>query len=94
MATETYDGREWYKLALGIGGVAGWALLLRPLSAGGGRVFLYELLDAVYVRTLFPGTPWAVSLYYVLMAGLLSLSIALFFRRNRRWTTRRAAALR
>lgn len=87
VGTEKCPDSEWRTLALGTGLVALRALALRPLAQGQGRLFIYELLDAVYVKQLLPQGVHAagIPLYYLLAAALLALSIFVFFRAGARF---------
>ena len=82
--TERCSRADWYKLVLGTVGIVGRALILRPVTTGQGRIFLYELLDAVYVKRLLPAAYWpaAVPVYYLVCSSLLLCSVFLFFRCN------------
>lgn len=84
ISTERCSRTDWYKLVLGTAGIVARALILRPVAAGHGRIFLYELLDAVYLRQLLPAAYWpaAVPVYYLVFSILLLCSMFLFFRCN------------
>jgi hypothetical protein len=60
------------------------ACLLRPIAEGKARIFIYELMDGLYVKHLFPESAWGylMPVYYLLMFGFILLSIRLFFRLN------------
>ncbi len=85
IGTEKCSPKDGYKLVLGVALVAARALVLRPFAEGSGRLFIYELLDAVYVKRLFPPESWcaAVPLYYIVMSALILLSVVVFFRINK-----------
>lgn len=86
IGTETYSRTDGRKLVLGIGYVVARAIVLRPFAEGEGRLFIYELLDAAYVKQMLPPNSWgvAVPFYYIIMGGLLLLSVRLFFKSNQR----------
>lgn len=73
------------KLLLGVLLVAANALLLRPLTRCGERIFIYELMDAALLRQFLPARllPAALPLYYLALTAAILLSIRGFFRLNR-----------
>ena len=75
-----------YKLLLGVCLVVGHSFLVRPVAEGHGRIFLYELLDGAFVRNFLPPHLWRVGapVYFVVMSGLVFLSMKNFFRDNRK----------
>lgn len=81
--TFEFQQTDSFKLMAGFGYVVLRAYLLRPLG-GAGRLFIYELMDGVYVKQLLPPAAWGVTLpvYYIVMALLVYLSIRAFFRLN------------
>ena len=85
LSTNRYPAGDRRKLIACTACVALWALLFRPLVAGTERFFIYELLDGALVRRIFPGSLWPVVLpgYYLVLLGLVLLSIQAFFRLNR-----------
>lgn len=73
-----------FTMLAGVAVVAVRALLMRPLTDPGERLFIYELLDGVYIRQLLPEAAWPVALpvYYIAMIGLIYASIKIFFKLN------------
>lgn len=86
IGTREYREKEGYKLLLGVCLVVGHSLLVRPVAEGHGRIFLYELLDGAFFRNLLPPYLWRIGapVYYVVMSGLVLLSMKNFFRNNRK----------
>jgi hypothetical protein len=82
LKTGKFSPSEFYKLFGGVGFVLVNALLLKPYTDSGARIFIYEILDGRYMRALFPGADMA-PVYYVVMTGLLVLSVILFFKLNK-----------
>lgn len=77
------DGRT---LVLGILCVAANALLLRPLVPCSENLFIYLLLDGACIKRLLPESAWSFALpaYYIIMTGLLLLSMWGFFHSSRK----------
>lgn len=72
-------------LPLGVGLVALNAYLLRPVADTGVRLFIYELMDGLYIKNVLPQTAWRIGLpvYYLVMASLVLLSVGLFYKLNK-----------
>jgi hypothetical protein len=83
--TRVYNYRDRYKLFAGVLFVAAYAWIIRLWWPQSGRLFIYELLDGACVKLLVPQQLWSIFLpvYYVIMCGLLILSVWLFFRLNK-----------
>lgn len=92
LSTNRYPSGDRRKLLACTACVAIWALLFRPLEEGTERFFIYELLDGDFVRHIFPYYLWPVVLsgYYLVLLGLVFLSIQVFFRLNRLRVRKRA----
>ena len=94
LKTQKFDLPEFYKPLAGVGCVLLNARLLRPFADSGMRIFIYEIMEGRHVRDLFPGVNIA-PVYYVILTGLLVLTVVLFFKLNKtqyeRWI--RATAL-
>lgn len=86
IGTREYREKEGYKLLLGVCLVVGHSLLVRPFAEEYGRIFLYELLDGAFLRNLLPSHLWSIGApgYYVVMIGLVLLSMKNFFRDNQK----------
>lgn len=85
LRNQKYNPSDCYILLSGVGGIALNAYLLRPIADNGTRLFIYELMDGRYIRQVFPEVLWSymTPVYYVLMIGLVFLSIKLFFKLNK-----------
>ncbi len=85
IGTQRCSSKDGYKLLGGIVYVAINALAFRPLVEGTERLFVYELIDGVYVRQLLPQDIWhlAVPAYYIVLTCLILLTVRGFFRLNR-----------
>jgi hypothetical protein len=85
MKTKKYESSDRFLLLGGNVCVALNAYLLRPIAEGKARIFIYELMDGLYVKQLFPEAAggFLMLLYYLLMFGFLLLSIKLFFVLNK-----------
>lgn len=70
----------------GVGIVTLFALLLRPLAEGQGRIFIYELIDGTYLKQLVSDTVISkiMPTYYIAMSALIILSAEIFIKLNRR----------
>jgi hypothetical protein len=84
ISTQECDSSDGYKLIVGTACVAANALLFRPLTEGTERIFIYELLDGVYIRQLFSAHLWPIVLpgYYIAMIGFVLVSVRWFFKLN------------
>lgn len=84
IGTQRCSSKDGYKLFGGIAYVAANAIVFRPLVKGTGRLFIYELMDGVYVKQLLPQNIWYLALpgYYIVLACLVLLTIRGFFRLN------------
>ena len=62
-----------------------FALLLRPLAEGQGRIFIYELIDGTYLKQLVSDTVISkiMPTYYIAMSALIILSAEIFIKLNR-----------
>ena len=85
LKTNRYEHSDRFAMFCGNVLVAVNAWLLRPIAEGKARIFIYELMDGLYVRQLFPNAAGGalMTLYYFLMIGCLLLSIKLFFVLNK-----------
>lgn len=85
LKTNRYERSDRFALLCGNVLVVANAWFLRPIAEGKARIFIYELMDGLYVKQLFPNVASGVMmmLYYLLMAVLLLLSIKLFFALNK-----------
>lgn len=94
-ADAPFQMQDRKKLALGVGLVAGRALLLRPVAERGQRFLIYILLDGACVRQLVRRSLWPVALpvYYLLLIGFILLTFRLFFRKSRARYEKFSAAL-
>ena len=82
--TERYRKAGWLGLAFGVACVAAWAALMRPFAGGSGRMLIYELLDAAWLRPFVSAgalSAWMPA-YYAAMSGLVLLTIFGFYRKN------------
>jgi len=61
------------------------AVVLRPIAEGKARIFIYELMDGLYVKQVFPEAIRnnVMPVYYILMIGLIWISISLFYKLNK-----------
>ena len=83
-STRCFDRQLWPRFLLGIAAVAANAAIWRPYIHIEGRLLIYELLDAAWVRMLFPSS-WlgvAIPAFYIFLAAAVLLSIRMFFRLN------------
>jgi len=85
MRTSEFNQSERCRLLGGVGGIALNAWLLRHIADKGERLFIYELMDGLYVKRILPEALWSylAPVYYIIMFGLVSLTIVLFFRLNK-----------
>lgn len=85
LKTNRYERSDRFALLSGNVLVAVNAYLLRPIAEGKARIFIYELMDGLYVKQLFPHAAGGalMMLYYLLIAGFLLLSVKLFFMLNK-----------
>ncbi len=85
VGTQPCSPRDGYKLVLGMAFVALRAVVLRPLAYGSERLFIYELIDAAWVKRLFAQELWsvAVPVYYTVMLGLFAVTVCGFFSLSR-----------
>lgn len=83
--TQQFDETDNWKLLGGVALVAVRAQLLRPLAGDTSGLFIYLLMDGTLLQKLLPETAMAIAMpvYYVLLAGLILLSVRGFFRQNR-----------
>ncbi len=72
------------------------AYVLRPIAEGKTRIFIYELMDGMFVKQAFPSVLWnyVMPAYYILMAGCILLSVSLFFRLNKMYHDKNSRANR
>ncbi len=84
LKTNRFKRSDRFLLLGGNACVALYAYLLRPIAEGKARIFIYELMDGLYVKQLFPESAWGylMPVYYLLMFGFLLLSVRLFFKLN------------
>ncbi len=84
LKTNRFKRSDRFLLLGGNAFVALYAYLLRPIAEGKARIFIYELMDGLYVKQLFPVSAWGYLMpaYYLLMFGFLLLSVRLFFELN------------
>ena len=94
IGTELCSAKDAPKLILGVTLVVLRAAVLRPFVAGSEGLLIYILLDAAVVRSLLPQSAWSVALpvYYLVVSGLVLLTIRGFFRRNRKQYCKFSAA--
>ena len=85
LKTDRYMTIDRYKLFLGVGLIALNAYLFRPIADNGTRLFVYELMDGIYVKQVLPETLQAYlpAFNLVLISGFVLLTVNLFFRLNR-----------
>ena len=83
-STQHFDRLRWPRFMLGIAAVAANAIIWRPYIHIEGRLLIYELIDAAWVRMLFPCSWLGVSVpaFYVLLAAAVLFSIRMFFHLN------------
>lgn len=81
IGTQPCSSKDGYKLMLGLGFVAARAIVLRPLAYGTERLFIYELIDAAWIKQLLSQELWgvAIPIYYAVMLGLLLVTVRGFF---------------
>lgn len=86
IGTEVCSAKDAPKLALGVAWVAARAAMIRPHVIGSSRLLIYILLDAVAVKQVLPENTWTVALpvYYLVLGGLVLLSIRSFFHRSQK----------
>jgi hypothetical protein len=84
LKTNRFGRSDRFLLLFGNVCVAVNAWLLRPIAEGKARIFIYELMDGLYVKQLFPeySSGYLMPVYYLLMLGFLLLSVKLFFQLN------------
>ena len=85
LKTDRFKSFDCYKLFCGVGLIALNAHLFRPIADNGTRLFIYELMDGIYVRRILPD---ALQIYLsilniALVSGFVLLTVNLFFRLNR-----------
>ena len=80
--TRKFNPTDFYKPLVGVGCVLLNAQLLKRFTDSGARIFIYEIMDGRHVIKLFPGVNLA-PVYYVVMTGLLVLTVVLFFKQNK-----------
>ncbi len=85
IGTKLYGPSDRIKLGGGILCVATWALLIRPWIQEPGKLLIYQLLEAPFIRSSLPELPYwlAFPAYYAILALMTGLSIQLFFQVNR-----------
>ena len=85
VGTRLHGPSDRNKLWGGIFCLATWALLIRPWVEEPGKLLIYKLLDAPFIRSSLPQAFWwlAFPAHYALLTLLTGLSIQVFFRVNR-----------
>lgn len=85
LKTNRYERSDRFALLGGNVLVAVNAFLLRPIAEGKARIFIYELMDGLYMKQLFPDAASGALMmfYYLLLIGFLLLSVKLFFVLNK-----------
>ena len=86
LKTNRYEISDRFVLLGGYAYVALNAYVLRPLVEGKTRIFIYELMDGLYVKQLFPNIVWeyVMPAYYILLIGCILFSVRLFFAVNKK----------
>ncbi|MDP3130018.1 MAG: hypothetical protein Q8N15_01655, partial [Bacillota bacterium] len=84
LKTEVFprDGKP--TLYVGMGMVLLNAIVSRPLANPDGRLFIYELLDGIHVRSMMSASTWQTWswVYYITLILLVLWSFRLFYRLN------------
>ena len=85
LKTDRYLSLDRYKLFGGIGFIALNAQLLRPIADNGTRLFVYELMDGIYVRQILPDVlkSYLPIFNIALLSGFVLLTVKLFFEFNK-----------
>lgn len=85
LKTCRYMPSDRYKLFLGVGLIALNAYLFRPIADNGTRLFIYELMDGIYVGQILPETlqSYLPIFNIFLISGFVLLTVNLFFRMNK-----------
>lgn len=85
LKTDRYISSDRYKLFFGVGLIALNAHLFRPIADNGTRLFVYELIDGIYVRRILPDAlqSYLTIFNIALISGFVLLTVNLFFRLNK-----------
>lgn len=81
LKNESYNKNKRYILLLGLFIMIFWALIMRQYLQTDERIFIYELLDGVYVTT-FTDSSILLLIYYVSIISLVVKSTSLIFSLN------------
>ncbi len=84
IGTQRCSSKDGLKLVGGIAYVVINAVAFRPLAGGEERLFVYELIDGVYLKNLLPRDIWlfAAPAYYIVFTCLIFITIKGFFKLN------------
>lgn len=84
VGTQLFSEKDKFKLLGCVAYVAARALVLRPLVEGTERLFIYELLDGIYIKQLSPQTIWNLVMpaYYTALIFFILLSVRGFIKLN------------
>ncbi|XMB72991.1 hypothetical protein RJI07_03535 [Mycoplasmatota bacterium WC30] len=77
--TVVYNKNHSYKLIIGIILILIWSLYMRTQVVFTERLFIYELIDASFVRNLGYSSPLIIIGYYVVLSSLIFISFKLLF---------------
>lgn len=85
LKTTRYKPSDRYILYFGVGCIALNANLLRPIADNGTRLFIYELMDGIYVRQIIPKEfmRYLTPVNIAVIAVFVLLTANLFFRLNK-----------
>jgi len=83
LRTVSLQEKERYKLIVGLILMAAWAMYIRPQVTLSSRIFIYEIIDAKIVKSVFQYSSWLIlSLYYSILVYLLAQSTRIVIKLN------------
>lgn len=85
LKTNRFKPSDCFKLFLGVGTIAINAALFRPIADNGTRLFIYELMDGIYVQQVLPQalSGYLTPINYGLIICFVLLTGKLFFKLNK-----------
>lgn len=86
LKTNTYNSKDYLMLLIGNAIIVIWALYIRSEFPITGRLFIYELTDAVHIKNATDTYLWIfLPLYYVTLGYLVYWSSKYIFKLNKRF---------
>lgn len=83
LKTESYDVKERYKLVIGLILMVTWAIYMRQFLLIDERLFIYELIDGLYIKA-FTDNIFVLIGYYILLLYIVLKSTKLIFGLNKK----------